>query len=200
MGTIADMSSGLLVVMSGPSGVGKTTIARRVQAEVDGVFSVSATTRAPGPGEIDGRDYHFVSVEAFDRMCAEGAFLERAEVFGRDGYGTLRAPVEAELSAGRVVLLDIDVQGAAQVRAAMPEACMLFVLPPDEETLRTRLIDRGRDTPEAIERRLAEARRELEAARAPGLYDRFIINDDLDRATDEALQEIASRRTDCAGT
>ena len=186
--------------MSGPSGVGKTTIARRVQSAVEGVFSVSATTRSPGPGEVDGRDYHFVSSEAFDELQRNGAFLESARVFGRDGYGTLRAPVEAQLDEGKVVLLDIDVQGAAQVRSAMPDACMLFVLPPDESTLRQRLEDRGRDAHEAIERRLAEARRELEAARVPGLYDRFIVNDDLDEATEAALAEIRGRRTQRAAT
>jgi len=186
--------------MSGPSGVGKTTIAHRVQAALNGVFSVSATTRAAGPGEVDGRDYHFVSRVEFDRMRAADEFLEYAQVFGKDGYGTPREPVESHLAAGRVVLLDIDVQGAAQVRAAMPDACMLFVVPPDEDTLRQRLTDRGRDTAEAIERRLAEARRELATARVPGLYDRFIVNDDLGRATDAALAEIQARLQDKAGT
>jgi len=200
MGTIHHMSQGLLVVMSGPSGVGKTTIAHRVQAALNGVFSVSATTRTAGPGEVDGQDYHFVSPELFDQMRAAGEFLECAQVFGKDGYGTPRAPVESQLAQGRVVLLDIDVQGAAQVREAMPGACMLFVVPPDEDALRQRLTDRGRDTVEAIERRLAEARRELEAAHAPGLYDCFIVNDDLDRATHAALSKIQSRLQDKAGT
>jgi guanylate kinase len=200
MGTIHAMSIGLLVVMSGPSGVGKTTIAHRLQTAINAVFSVSATTRKAGPGEIDGRDYHFVSPDQFDRMRAAGEFLEYAEVFGKDCYGTPREPVDSQLGAGRVVLLDIDVQGASQVRAAMPDACMLFVEPPDEETLRQRLTDRGRDTADAIERRLAEARRELDAARAPGLYDRFIVNDDLDRATDVALAEIQARLKDKART
>ncbi len=200
MGTIHHMSQGLLVVMSGPSGVGKTTIAHRVQTALNGVFSVSATTRTAGPGEVDGQDYHFVSPEAFDDMRVAGKFLEYAQVFGKDGYGTPRAPVERQLAQGRVVLLDIDVQGAAQVREAMPDACMLFVVPPDEDTLGQRLADRGRDTPEAIKRRLAEARRELEAARAPGLYDRFIVNDDLERATDAVLSEIHARLQDKADT
>jgi guanylate kinase len=184
------MSHGLLVVMSGPSGVGKTTIAHRLQAALNGVFSVSATTRKAGPGEEDGRDYHFVSSDKFESMQASGAFLESAQVFGKDGYGTPREPVELQLAAGRVVLLDIDVQGAAQIRESIPDACMLFIAPPDEHTLRQRLTRRGRDSAEAIERRLAEARGELSAARAPGLYDRFIVNDDLDRATDAALSVV----------
>ncbi len=184
------MAAGLLVVMSGPSGVGKTTIAHRVRDAVDGVFSVSVTTRAPGPGEVDGEDYTFVSEATFDDMVAQGCFLEHAKVFGRDGYGTPRDAVEAHLEAGRVVLLDIDVQGAAQVRAAMPEACMIFILPPSDEVLRQRLTDRGRDDASAIERRLAEARREYDAAQAPGLYNRFVVNDELDRATHDVLSTI----------
>lgn len=194
------MLKGLLVVMSGPSGVGKTTIAHRVQQAVDGAFSVSATTRTPGAREVDGVDYHFVSVEAFEQMQSAGEFLEHAQVFDRDAYGTPRGPVEAHLAAGRVVLLDIDVQGAAQIRASMPGACMIFVLPLSEDVLRQRLTDRGRDTGEAIERRLAEARVELEAAKAPGLYDCFVINDDLDRATEEVLTTIRERLAEVAGT
>ena len=184
--------------MSGPSGVGKTTIAHRVQQAVDGVFSVSATTRACGPGEVDGQDYHFVSLEAFEAMRTDGAFLESAQVFGRDAYGTPRAPVEAEMVKGRVVLLDIDVQGAAQVRAAMPEACMIFVLPPNEDTLRARLTRRGREDAAAIERRLAEARTEIKAAQVPGLYDCFVVNEDLDDATRQVLETVNRHRHQAA--
>lgn len=194
------MPKGLLVVMSGPSGVGKTTIAHRVQQAVEGAFSVSATTRTPGACEVDGVDYHFVSMAQFDRMRSAGEFIEFAQVFERDAYGTPRGPLEAHLAAGRVVLLDIDVQGAAQIRASVPEACMIFVLPLSEDVLRQRLTDRGRDSAEAIERRLAEARVELKAAEAPGLYDCFVTNDDLDRATEEVLTTIRERLAEVAGT
>lgn len=194
------MASGLLVVMSGPSGVGKTTIAHRVLESVDGVFSVSATTRASGANEVDGEDYHFVSHEAFDQMRQEGAFLEYAQVFGKDGYGTPREPVEAQLAKGQVVILDIDVQGAAQIRAAMPEACMIFVLPPSDDVLRQRLTNRGRDDAAAIERRLAEARREYEAAQAPGLYDCFVVNADLEQATNDVLAQVQGRIGETPGT
>jgi guanylate kinase len=131
-------------------------------------------------------------------MQREGDFLESAEVFGRDAYGTPKAPVLDDMANGRVVLLDIDVQGAAQVRRAVPEACMIFVLPPDEDTLRARLTSRGRDDAIAIERRLAEARTEIEAAQAPGLYDCFVVNDDLDKATQSVLDMVNRHRRQAA--
>ena len=127
--------SGLLLVLSGPSGVGKTSLARQVLAQVDGLFSVSVTTRPQSPQETHGVDYHFVDDETFLTMVDSDELLEHAEVFGRHRYGTPRAPVEAEIAAGRVVILDIDVQGAQQIRTTLPQALMLFIEPPDEGDL-----------------------------------------------------------------
>lgn len=173
---------GVLIVLSGPSGVGKTTIVRTAREQFDGVFSISATTRAKSDQERDGVDYLFLTPDAFQAMIDDGAFLEYAQVFGKDSYGTPRAPVEEALHQGRVLFLDIDVQGAQQVRAAMPDAYMIFIEPPSIDELRRRLEARGRDDAEAIERRLAEARLEMERAHASGVYDAFVVNDDLPRA------------------
>ncbi len=185
---------GLLLVLSGPSGVGKTTIAHRILQRFDGVFSVSATTRPQGASERDGEDYLFVTHERFEELRSEGAFLESAEVFGKHAYGTLRQPVEEQLLDGKLVILDIDVQGAAQVRESMPDAFMLFILPPSDEELRRRLESRGRDEPEAIERRFAEAQHEIRQAMTRDLYDAFVTNVDLDQAVTEACELVEARR------
>lgn len=182
-------SQGLLVVVSGPSGVGKTSIVRALLERLDAAFSVSATTRAPTARERDGVDYWFIDRERFQQWIDEGRFLEYAQVFGRNWYGTPREPVERQLAEGRIVLLDVDVQGAASVRRMMPQAFSVFVLPPSDEELLRRLRSRGRDDEEAIARRFAEARREIDFARSSGVYDAFVVNDDLARsiATIEGL-------------
>lgn len=170
---------GVLLVLSGPSGSGKSTIAHRLLAEVpDLAFSVSATTRPPRPGEGNGRDYHFLSERDFLARVRAGEFLEHAEVYGRR-YGTLRSEVDQRLARGQSVLLDVDTQGAASVRALGLPHLSVFIRPPDIEALRRRLERRGQDSPEAIARRLAEAERELAQA---GLYDHVVVNDDLERA------------------
>lgn len=188
--------TGLLFVLSGPSGSGKTTIARAVEKRLDATFSVSATTRPRSDGEQAGRDYEFMTDEAFQQLVDSGAFLEHAQVYGRHRYGTLREPVEQQLAEGRVVILDIDVQGAVQVRASMPDAMLVFVLPPNDEVLERRLRGRGRDDEPSIQRRLAEARREVDIGVNSGVYDARIVNDDLDRAVEQAC-ELARQR--CAG-
>ena len=184
---------GLLVVMSGPSGVGKTTLVHRLLEHFDGTFSVSATTRPRTEKEVDGRDYYFIDEETFRRWIDEDRFLEHAEVFGRSWYGTPRGPVESQLERGRLVVLDIDVQGAIQVHRSMPSSFGVFIMPPDENVLLERLRSRGREDEATIERRFAEARSEMATARECGAYDAFIVNDDLERAVAE-LVEVVGRR------
>jgi guanylate kinase len=188
---------GLLLIVSGPSGVGKTTITRALRERIEGAaFSVSATTRAKTDADREGVDYHFVDLAEFDRMIQAGELLEWAEVFGNK-YATPRAPIERHLADGRVVILDIDVKGAIQVKAAMPGAFGVFIVPPDEGVLLERLRDRKRDSEETIQRRFSEAKREIAEAKACGAYDAFVINDELERAIGEILdivrREQASR-------
>lgn len=194
------LSTPLLLILSGPSGAGKTTIARAVHVAFPGsLLSVSLTTRPPGPNDRDGVDYIFVDEEEFQRRAAPrpgaplGEFLEHAGVYGRR-YGTLRGPVVEALAQGRLVILEIDVQGATQVKQAVPEAFAIFIEPPDEEDLLRRLRARRRDSEEAIQRRFAAARREMLAARECGVYGRFIVNDDLQRAIDEAVEAVRVER------
>lgn len=185
---------GLLLVVSGPSGVGKTTIVHEVIRRLGGEFSVSATTRARTERERDGVDYHFVDEATFQRWIDEDRFLEHAQVFGRSWYGTLRAQVEEALAEGRLIVLDIDVQGARDVKRRMPGAFCVFVLPPDEETLLKRLRARGREDEAAIARRFAEAKKEIAFAKSSDVYDRFVVNDDLEMAIDEACDLVRARR------
>lgn len=189
-----ERGGGLLLVISGPSGAGKTTITEAVRQSLDGVKSVSTTTRPPAAGEVDGRAYNFVTRERFQDLLGRGVFLEHAQVYGKDWYGTPREPVERYLAEGRLVILEIDVQGAIQVKRAMPGAYMLFILPPDDGTeLLRRLRQRGRDDEAAIERRHHEAQREIETARTSGAYDAMIVNDNLERAISEARRLVRER-------
>ncbi len=167
----------------------------RIRERLGGTFSVSATTRPKGPGETDGLDYLFVSSDQFEDMLQRGEFLEHAEVFGRHAYGTPREPVQQALDQGELIMLDIDVQGAMQVREHLSDAFMIFILPPSEDELYRRLASRGRDDTEAIERRFAEARREIDLATSRTIYDAFIVNDVLDRAVDEACALVTARRS-----
>lgn len=182
------------MVFSGPSGVGKTTIARRVEKRLHGVFSVSVTTRPKTPADVEGRDYHFITEEQFKQKRDAGELLEWAEVFGKYQYGTLRQPVERHLAAGDLMILEIDVQGGLQIRQKMPEAFMIFVLPPSDEELLKRLRQRGREDEAAIQRRFAEAKKEIETARASGKYDVFLENDHLEKVVEKACELIRQRR------
>ncbi|WP_448629412.1 guanylate kinase [Cellulomonas soli] len=175
-----------LTVLAGPTAVGKGTVSADVRARYPQVWlSVSATTRAPRPGEVDGVHYHFVSAQEFDRMVDAGELLEWAVVHGRNRYGTPRGPVEARLAAGEPALLEIDLQGARQVRETMPDARFVFLAPPSWDELVRRLVGRGTEDAEERERRLATARVELAAEPE---FDHVIVNDDVTRATDELVQ------------
>jgi guanylate kinase len=174
-----------LTVLSGPTAVGKGTVtAALAKAHPEVFVSVSATTRAPRPGEVEGVHYLFVSDAAFDDMIAQGLLLEWAVVHGTHRYGTPRAPVVAATEAGRPALLEIDLQGARQVRPAWPEARFVFLAPPSWEELTRRLVGRGTEGPEERERRLATARTELAAE---GEFDVTVVNDDVTRAADELV-------------
>jgi len=159
---------GILFVVSAPSGAGKSTLLNAIRPDADFTYSVSCTTRAPRAGEVDGEDYHFLSVEDFRRRASAGEFIEHATVHGQD-YGTLRETVTAQIEAGVDVMIDIDVQGAAQIRAqsgAIAESLAdVFIMPPSLDELRRRLLKRGTESPEQIELRLANAADEMEAWR-----------------------------------
>jgi len=174
-----------LVVLAGPTAVGKGTVAAYVRANFPEVWlSVSVTTRKPRPGEVEGTHYHFVDDEAFDRIREAGEFLEWAVVHGRARYGTPRGPVLEALAAGRKALLEIDLQGARQVRAQMPEALFVFLAPPSWDELVRRLVGRGTESEEEREVRLATARRELAARRE---FDVTIVNDNVQQASEELV-------------
>lgn len=169
---------GLLIVMTGASGVGKGTLRERWLADKDVFYSISWTTRERRPAERDGLDYHFRTREAFEQEMQGGGFLEHAEFVG-NFYGTPRAPVEAALARGQDVVLEIEVEGAMQVASSTPEAILVFIIPPSLTELRRRLEGRATETPERIEKRLRRAREEILAAHS---FRYVIVNDDLDRA------------------
>ncbi|MDP0399423.1 MULTISPECIES: guanylate kinase [Tsukamurella] len=185
-GDISAGRRGRLVVLVGPSAVGKSSVVGRLRQEVpDMFFSVSATTRDPRPGEVDGRDYHFVGDHGFDRLIADGDLLEWAEIHGGlQRSGTPAKPVFQALDAGRPVLIEVDLAGCASVKAALPEAITVFLSPPSWAELERRLRGRGTESPEVIDRRLETARAEM-ATRDD--YDAVVVNDDLDRAVAELV-------------
>jgi guanylate kinase len=183
--------SGVLLVLAGPSGVGKGTVAARLRDRDPRLWlSISATTRPARPGEVEGRAYLFMDHATFEKWQEQGDFVESASVFGHL-YGTPRRPLEAHLAAGDDVLLEIDVQGAMAVRAAFPDAVLVFLLPPSREAQRARLLGRGSDDPDTVERRLAGA--EAEEALA-GHFDHVVVNDDLEAAVDEVAAILDSHR------
>lgn len=180
-----------LVVLAGPTAVGKGTVAAHIRAHHPEVLlSVSATTRAPRPGEVDGVNYFFVDDAEFDRMIRDGELLEYATVHNSHRYGTPRPPVERAIAEGRSVLLEIDLQGARQIRAVFPDALLVFLAPPSWDELVRRLTGRGTETPTEQERRLATARVELASQ---GEFDRVVVNDEVERAAREVVELIDVR-------
>jgi len=170
-------TSGLLIFISGPSGVGKSTVCRRLTGALPAEFAVSATTRAGKPQDAYGKKYLFIEEPEFRRRLEAGEFLEYAYVFG-NWYGTLREPVEDALAEGRIILLEIDVQGAIQVHKLFPAAMGVFILPPSEEDLLSRLRKRGRDDEAEILKRFTEAQQEIRTAQTAEIYDLMVVNED----------------------
>jgi len=179
-------NAGRLFVVSGPSGSGKSTLCREAVKRTDAQLSISATTRLRGKNEIDGKDYFFLAEKDFLQKVDEGEFLEHARVFG-NYYGTPAQAVRQQLDQGRNVVLEIDVQGAAQVFASRPNAVGILVLSPDSEELKRRLTHRGRDSTDVIEKRLQKAQQEVEQAQADGHYKHTIVNDKLETAIQELV-------------
>ncbi len=185
------MTLGTLYIVAAPSGAGKTTLVKRLVETTSGVaVSISHTTRPPRPGERDGEHYHFISLVAFEAMIAENAFLEHAQVFGNH-YGTSRAAVQAQLASDQDVILEIDWQGARQIRELMPDSLSIFILPPSREALRQRLAGRGQDSAEVIERRMAAA---LDDLSHYAEFDYLVINDDFATALNALRAILIARR------
>lgn len=182
-----------LVIISGPSGVGKSTICRRLVEELDAFLSVSMTTRPRRENEVDGRDYHFVSTETFERERARGALLEHAQVYGGHGYGTPAEPVGEALAAGRVAILEIEINGAEQVVRRYPEAIGVYILAPTAEDQEERLVGRRNDSARAIAERLGKAEAEIRHARACGAYRYFVVNDVIEDTVRQIVRLIREK-------
>jgi len=185
---------GLLIVLTGPSGVGKSTISRKLEDQIHLEYIVSATTRPKKPNDEKGKKYDHISREEFFKRLDADAFLEYAQVYD-DYYGTPKHPALDHLAAGKDVLLEIDFQGAMQVRYEYPNALFIFNLPPDEPTLLVRLKDRGRDTAEEINQRFRAAKREIHMAKGCRAFDYMVINDDLEKAVEEIAKIIKHKRS-----
>lgn len=189
-----DTDDGLLLIISGPSGVGKTTITRGVERSIaDSVFSVSCTTRARTQVDVEGVDYHFVTDDEFEAMKARGEFLETAGVYGKK-YGTPKGPVLEHLRRGRLVILEIDVQGAIQVKQQVPDAFAVFIKPPSEQELLRRLRERKREGSDQIEKRFQAATQEMHLAETCGVYDVFLVNDTIDHSIKLAVEVVQAER------
>ena len=194
MSSVDAKPHGLLIVLVGPSGVGKSTISNLLRERLDVAYVVSATTRPKKPGDEAGKTYDHVSEAEFFRRLDNGEFLEYAQVHGQY-YGTPRHPALDYLYDGKDVLFEIDVQGALQIRYQYPDALLIFILPPDGPTLMRRLRDRGRDEADDMDKRFRIARREIAMAKGARAFDFFVFNDDLNHAVDELIRIITLERT-----
>jgi len=193
MSTQAKNAHGLLLVLCGPAGVGKSTISNRLKELMKIEYLVSATTRTKRPEDQKGKEYDHITLDEFFHRLDADQFLEYAQVHG-DYYGTPKHPAMDLIAANQDVLMEIDVQGALQVRYQYPDAVLMFILPPDEPTLMQRMQDRGRDTPEEISRRFRAAKREIHMAKGSKAFDFFVINDDIDRAVEDICKIIRHKR------
>jgi guanylate kinase len=194
MTSTASNHSGQLLVISGPSAVGKSTISRRLAAEIHITYAVSVTTRTQRPGDEAGKEYQYVTADEFFRRLDSDEFLEYAQVYG-DYYGTPKHPTLDQLARGQDVLLEIDVQGALQVRYQYPHAILVFIMPPDEPTLLRRLQERARDSSEEMARRFRAAKREIHMAKGSKAFDEWIVNDQVESAV-KKLCDIVRRKRD----
>jgi guanylate kinase len=185
---------GTLIVLCGPSGVGKSTLSKKLSSLHQMKYIVSATTRPRRPGDEMGKIYDHISMDAFEKRLDHDQFLEYARVYD-EFYGTPKEPALTYLANGEDVLLEIDVQGALQIRYQYPEALLIFVMPPDEASLLKRLTERGRDSADDIEKRYRLAKREIHMAKGSRAFDHYVINDDIDRAVDEVIRVIGHKRS-----
>jgi len=180
--------AGTLLIISGPSGVGKTTICKRLVERLDAFLSVSSTTRPRRDNEVDGEDYHFISTEAFERQLEQGGFLEYARVYGGRYYGTPAPPVVDALAAGRVVVLEIEIDGTIQVVRRFPDAIAIYILAPTPAEQADRLVGRRNDSPEAIKERLSKADGEIRYACDSGVYRHFLVNETIEQTVDDIVR------------
>lgn len=189
---MSEIKKGNLVIISGPSGVGKSTICGDIIERMENVqLSISTTTRPKADTEVDGKDYHFITEQQFQQKVDSDEFLEHAEVFG-NLYGTLKANVNKAIEQGKTIILEIDVQGAVQVKERYPQAIMIFILPPTQKHLAERMNGRGREDEDSARLRLDEAGNEIAAAWR--YYDNMVINDKLEQAVNEVIQIIENER------
>ena len=184
--------AGKLMVVSGPSGVGKSTINREVIKQTGAVYSVSVTTRKPRDGEVDGKDYQFVDRATFEKMIESGEMLEWAEVFGNI-YGSPVGPVQKAIETGKVVLLEIDVQGGLQVHEKMPDTTFVLITPPSDDELQRRLRLRGTEDEKSFCRRFGKAKEELKIASESGIYTKVIVNEDLKSTIEQVVKIVMDK-------